>query len=764
MNAPPAKGIRRLLAEFKRRNVFKVAAVYGAVGFVILQLADILVPVLELPDAVTRGIALVLVLVFPVALVLAWALEMTPDGVRRTDPATPDEVARIASEPRGKRWPIGLAAGVATVALLWAGWWAMAGRGGAPAFGSADGSVLDDQVLTVLPFAVEGGPDVQYLGEGIVGLLSTKLDGAGTLRSVDGRSILRMVARDGYTPGDPQSALAIASVFGAGLYVTGDIVEAAGQMQVSAALHRTSGEELVQATVDGPSDEVFGIVDDLTSRLLSGIRGGPAARVQRIAAVTTSSVPALKAFLEGEEHFRNGQFTEGMESFRRATQEDSLFALAYYRLSIAAEWSFANQSSVDAAETAVRLADRLSERDRRVLEAYRLRRLGRNAEAAIRYRSILGTYPDEMEAWLDLSEILFHANPLAGKSFTESRETLSRVLAFDPHHATALIHFARVAAYENDPAGVDSLSQRFLDLQPEAGRNMEMLAIRAVGMRDSAAIERLGERLLASDESGAAIASWSAGVFARDLDVAQLGSESLIQPNRSPEAKRLGYAQLAHLAAAEERWDEAAVALRGLAAVSPGNGLEHEAMLALLPFRIAPADELRRLRASLLRLDPSTIETSDNPSAIFTVHDQLHPMIRLYLLGLLSAHLDMPNVALAYADSLAAIEPRPTDGSLPQDLGLAVRAELLHVQGKPEEALSALESQSRHVWYAQTAVSPLFTQVRERFVQAELLAELGRPDEARGWYETIDQLSVFDLPYRPVARRRLAEMSGGEGP
>jgi hypothetical protein len=68
------------------------------------------------------------------------------------------------------------------------------------------------------------------------------------------------------------------------------------------------------------------------------------------------------------------------------------------------------------------------------------------------------------------------------------------------------------------------------------------------------------------------------------------------------------------------------------------------------------------------------------------------------------------------------------------------------------------------MWYAQTASSPLFNLVRERFVQAELLAELGRADEARGWYATIDQLSVFDLPYRPVAARRLAEMSNRESP
>lgn len=65
---------------------------------------------------------------------------------------------------------------------------------------------------------------------------------------------------------------------------------------------------------------------------------------------------------------------------------------------------------------------------------------------------------------------------------------------------------------------------------------------------------------------------------------------------------------------------------------------------------------MRRLRTQLLGLDPSSIETSDNPSAIFTVHDPLHHLIRLYLLGLTSAQLGMDSAAGSYADSLAAME------------------------------------------------------------------------------------------------------------
>ncbi|MFQ5529861.1 MAG: hypothetical protein ACE5FP_05865, partial [Gemmatimonadota bacterium] len=670
------------------------------------------------------------------------------------------EVERIVAAPWRSRWPIGFAAGIGTALLVWAGWWALGpdSRSTGPA-GVLDVGTLDNQVLAVLPFTVQGSADVQYLSDGMVGLLSTKLDGAGDLRAVDSQTIIRIANREGYTPGEPGSAVNVASVFGAGLYVVGEIVEAAGRMQVSAALHRADARgPLAEATIDGGVDEVFEIVDDLTARLLSGIRGGPAARVQRIATVTTASVPALKAFLEGEEHFRRAQFGEGVESFRRATEADTLFALAFYRLSLAAEWNFANRLSLSAAERAVALSDRLAPRDQRVLDAYLTRRRGDNASAAIKYRSILGTYPDEMEAWLDLSEVLFHANPLAGRSFTESRETLERVLEFDPSHATALIHLARVSAYEADSAAVDTLTQRFIDLAPEAGRNLELSVVRALGMRDSVSTAAVVDRFSTTEDAAVALASWAAGVFAYHMPTALAAAEALTAPNRSPEARRYGYAMLAHLAASQGASDEAEAWLAELDQLSPGTATEYRGVLALFPFAPAPRVELLRLRAALEILDPASVETSDNPSVIFTANDALHEVFRAYLLGLVSAQLGDAAAAERYVEELNATAARPTDGSLPQDLALAVRAEVLRLDGRAAAALATLEQARLATWYAQTANSTLFSQVRERFVRAELLAEVGRVDEARRWYETVGQLSVFDLPYRIEAEKRLATM------
>lgn len=76
-----------LLAELKRRKVVRVAVVYGATAFAVLQAADIMLPRMGVPDWGMNLVIALIVLGFPIALVLGWALEVTPDGIRRTEAA-----------------------------------------------------------------------------------------------------------------------------------------------------------------------------------------------------------------------------------------------------------------------------------------------------------------------------------------------------------------------------------------------------------------------------------------------------------------------------------------------------------------------------------------------------------------------------------------------------------------------------------------------------------------------------------------------------
>ena len=104
------RSYQQFFAEMKRRKVFKVAAVYGATAFVLLQVADLLQEALELPGSFMPFILAVTLLGFPIALLLAWAFEVTPEGVQRTGAPIAGEIERMVAAPVSQRWPAGLMA------------------------------------------------------------------------------------------------------------------------------------------------------------------------------------------------------------------------------------------------------------------------------------------------------------------------------------------------------------------------------------------------------------------------------------------------------------------------------------------------------------------------------------------------------------------------------------------------------------------------------------------------------------------------------
>jgi TolB-like protein len=130
---------------------------------------------------------------------------------------------------------------------------------------------VSPNVVAVLPFEVRGSERISYLGEGMVDLLSMKLEGAGDLHSVDARALLGVVAHQQISSPAPEQGRQITEQFGAGFFVLGSIVEAGGTVQFNASLYTSDGELKARAEAAARSEsQIPDRVDDLAIQLLSG--------------------------------------------------------------------------------------------------------------------------------------------------------------------------------------------------------------------------------------------------------------------------------------------------------------------------------------------------------------------------------------------------------------------------------------------------------------------------------------------------------------
>jgi eukaryotic-like serine/threonine-protein kinase len=288
--------------------------------------------------------------------------------------------------------------------------------------------------IAVLPFAVHGGASLTYLGEGVVDLLSRNLEGAEDLSIVDAGSVMTAVRhnRDTTTVLDVESGRAVARRVGAGTFILGSINPVGSRLRIQAAMYdgrsRTPG---ANASVEGDSTELLSLVDQLAAQILVR-RGGAEHRLMQTAALTTHSLPALKSFLNAEQSLRRRQLDSAIAGYQRATTEDTTFALAEYRLAVAAGWQERHTLSSDALTRGLATRGRLTERDRRLMTAYAAYRRGEADVAERQYRAILDDFPDDLEAEFQLGDLLFQYNPLRGRPRLEARPMLDRVLEHDP--------------------------------------------------------------------------------------------------------------------------------------------------------------------------------------------------------------------------------------------------------------------------------------------------------------------------------------------
>jgi len=677
-------------------------------------------------------------------------LESEPEAPTRWNPGLPAGFERLVQRCHRKE-PAGRFADARDLARALVDLRsALAVRPGAAPEAAAGAPVVpvSPATIAVLPFAVRGSERLGYLGEGMVDLLGTKLNGAGDLKSVDANVVLGSLAREGRGAVTPDSARDLAIRLGAGLYVLGHVLESGGQIQINAALYASEGgpAAVARGSVQGDAGGIFEMVDDLTTQILASRGGGPESRFTRIAALSTGSFAALKAYLEGEAGMRAMRREPAVEAYRRSVAADPAFALAWYRLCVAALGSGQVDLALEAARQALLHKERLSDRDGRLLEAFHAVLRADNDEAERLYRSLLGAHPDDVEAWYQLGEVQFHAGPLRGRPMTASGPAWERVVALDPDHVLGLVHLGSIAAIRGDLQGFDSLFRRLLRLSPTGDAAVWMRAVHAVALGDPVQQAEVETDLRAAHDVAVHWAVRAVASYLGDFAAALRLSRALIDPLRAPETRALGHVLRAHLELAQGRWRAAQAELGETATFDPDQAMVCTALLTATPMVRASAESLRAVRAAIAAWTPATTGAGAALSRLLPRPD-LYAQQRLYLTGLLDVRLGDHEAALEQSAALDATPCAPDAVTLVRETAAALRARVDWSLGRRDEALAGILQARRPVRFDLLHPSPFHAQADERFTLAGWLEEMGRHEEAIPWYASFLRGSVHDLVY-----------------
>lgn len=495
-----------LWTRVKRSRLIQVAIVYLGVSWLLLQTTGLFIDSFGLPEWAMPAAALLLVIGLVVIGATAWVQSHPQTTARaRAGELPPAHALDVGGLTRSVRrgemphltWGRAAVGGMFAFSLLFgiAGLYVVVkdkGESFSPQEAIAESAAPG---IAVLPFATQG-PGLDVWREGMVDMLGTSLDGAAGLRAIDSRTVLarwREVVGDGASA-DLAAALDVGRRAGARYVLVGSAVGVGDEIRLSAEVYDAEdGSDLGQGQVIGPADSVFSLVDRLSIEVLRAVLQGREGALPRVnlARVTTSSLPALKAYLEGEVLFRRGDFEAAIPAYERAVEADSTFALANYRLATSYGWaeSILSDLAEGAIERAVRYADRLPEREAVLLKADRALHHG-TLEGLEPLDLAVRRYPDDPEAWYLLGETYFHLGRQALVPPEKAEEAFAHAVRLDPQFLPAYIHRIDYAFLTDDSARAAALIDSVARLVPESEGVGETRTIYDLAFGDPAARSR----------------------------------------------------------------------------------------------------------------------------------------------------------------------------------------------------------------------------------------------------------------------------------
>ena len=350
-------------AELQRRNVYKIGAMYAVAGWLVVQVVTQVFPIFHVSELIQRIIVLAIVAGFPVALVLSWIYELTPQGIVKTDEVAPGASITTQTGQKLNRAIIG----VLLLAVLMMGarlLWPREAPPPAAAETTAAAPKLDDHSIAVLPFEnLSDDKANAYFASGIQDEILTKLAKVGALKVISRTSTARYAS-------SPDNLPQIARELGVANILEGSVQKVGDAVHINVQLIRADGDEHLWAeTYDRKLDNIFGVEGEVASAIATQLKAKLSGVEQEAMELKPTSNPeAYDLYLRGRAAFADDQSFAGYKrlfaAMAEATRIDPQFAQAWAQQSIAAGYLYFNgieqqtytpELVRSTAETAIRL-------------------------------------------------------------------------------------------------------------------------------------------------------------------------------------------------------------------------------------------------------------------------------------------------------------------------------------------------------------------------------------------------------------------------
>jgi adenylate cyclase len=315
--------MRGLLAELKRRRVFRVAGLYGIVAWVIAEVSSVVLPALMLPEWTVTFVVVLLILGFPIAMILAWAYDIGPAGIERTPPPVPGD----AGSPIRAWMVYGVMLAVAMGGLGWFLWARLAPPAPPASYES----------IAVMPFAnLSGDPGNDYFSDGMAEELLN------LLAQVPGLQVVARTSSFAYR-GQHVDVRDLGRALGVDVVLEGSVRQSGDRVRITAQLvDASTGYHLWSRNYDRQMEDIFAVQDEIAGQIVGALSGrlGAGRAVDGLAerAAPTASVEAYNLYLQARHHWkRRGvePLRTSLQLFQQALELDPGFARAWAGLAAA---------------------------------------------------------------------------------------------------------------------------------------------------------------------------------------------------------------------------------------------------------------------------------------------------------------------------------------------------------------------------------------------------------------------------------------------